>query len=271
MLETVIPRALLAAETQQASAGGSNPRFAGIYDALAPVASTSKDVESCAIISDRPAVAAALRTALQDCSISCYQADVAHGFEGVSRSISPWSKGTVPSTRSLSHCRVTLVPQARSKAGSTCWPTTAACSSRCTSMPRDSRAVADYTAAADRPVRLLLLTEATTPAGLSRAQAAAQLARVLAPATKGRLTAFTVGLESDGPEAARTAGELTARLFALADVAPLAGAELAVHDDWLGLRSHPRPIGTVTYGGPTIPSWLDAALREIVGANGPAH
>ena len=37
-------------------------------------------------------------------------------------------------------------------------------------------------------------------------------------------------------------------------------------DEWLGLRSHPRPIGTVAYGGPAIPDWLDDSLREIVGA-----
>ena len=37
---------------------------------------------------------------------------------------------------------------------------------------------------------------------------------------------------------------------------------------WLGLRSHPRPIGSITYGGPAVPDWLDATLREIVGADG---
>ena len=37
---------------------------------------------------------------------------------------------------------------------------------------------------------------------------------------------------------------------------------------WLGLRSHPRPVGSVTYGGPAVPEWLDATLREIVGATG---
>ena len=38
---------------------------------------------------------------------------------------------------------------------------------------------------------------------------------------------------------------------------------------WIGLRAHPRPIGTVVYGGPTIPGWMDGALRQIVGAPGP--
>jgi hypothetical protein len=46
----------------------------------------------------------------------------------------------------------------------------------------------------------------------------------------------------------------------------LAGAELVIGTGWIGLRAHPRPIGTVVYGGPEIPGWMDDALREIVGA-----
>jgi hypothetical protein len=49
----------------------------------------------------------------------------------------------------------------------------------------------------------------------------------------------------------------------------LAGAELAAGPGWLGLRSHPRPVGTVTYGGPELPDWIDAAFREMVGAAPP--
>ena len=132
-----------------------------------------------------------------------------------------------------------------------------------------SRAVADYAGAAERPVRLMVLTDATTPAGRSRAQASAQLARVAAAGTKNRVTALTAGLEASGPAADQAASELVAHLLAHPDSAPLAGAELVVSDQWLGLRSHPRPIGAVTYGGPAIPDWLDDSLREIVGATGP--
>ena len=34
---------------------------------------------------------------------------------------------------------------------------------------------------------------------------------------------------------------------------------------WFGLRSHPRPGGSVIFGGPDIPDWFDGALRRIVG------
>ncbi len=129
--------------------------------------------------------------------------------------------------------------------------------------------MADYAEAADRPVRLVVLTDATSPAGRSRAQASAQLARVAAAGTKNRVTALTAGLEASGPAANQAAGELAAHLLAHPDSAALAGAEMVVSEKWLGLRSHPRPIGTVTYGGPAIPDWLDGSLREIVGATGP--
>jgi len=51
-------------------------------------------------------------------------------------------------------------------------------------------------------------------------------------------------------------------------VTPLAGAGLVVREGWIGLRRHPQPIGTVTYGGPAVPAWLDNALREIAAATG---
>ncbi len=54
------------------------------------------------------------------------------------------------------------------------------------------------------------------------------------------------------------------------DAAPLAGAELAVGPGWIGLRSHPRPIGAITYGGPAVPTWFDRALRDIVPDAGPS-
>ena len=48
------------------------------------------------------------------------------------------------------------------------------------------------------------------------------------------------------------------------DVASLSGAELVADADWFGLRSHPSPAGTLSFGGPAIPGWLDDALRDMV-------
>jgi hypothetical protein len=128
-----------------------------------------------------------------------------------------------------------------------------------------SRAAADYAAASGRAVRLVTVTDAVRPSGAARAQAAAQLARAAGTATQGRLGAFAVGMEAPAAEAGPATAHLVAHLLADPAAAPLAGAELVVGAGWAGLRSHPRPAGTVVYGGPAVPAWLDDALAEMAG------
>jgi hypothetical protein len=108
---------------------------------------------------------------------------------------------------------------------------------------------------------LVTLTDATTAGGRSRAQASAQLARSARGATGDRVSAFAVSVEAAG----QPIGELVAHLVGSADALALAGAELAVGAGWIGLRSHPRSGGSITFGGPEIPAWLDGTLRSIVG------
>jgi hypothetical protein len=112
------------------------------------------------------------------------------------------------------------------------------------------------------------LTDAVTTGGRSRAQAVAQHARAAAGATDGRVTAFAASLEAREEVADRPAAELVAHLLSHPEAAALAGAELVVGDGWLGLRSHPRAIGSISFGGPALPEWLDGRLREIVGTTG---
>ena len=90
------------------------------------------------------------------------------------------------------------------------------------------------------------------------------MARAAAGGTKGRVTAFGVSIEAPEEIAGPAAGELVFHLLCNPEAAALAGAELALSGGWIGLRSHPRLIGAVTYGGPAVPSWLDVALRDIV-------
>jgi hypothetical protein len=131
-----------------------------------------------------------------------------------------------------------------------------------------ARAAARYAGAADRPVQLVTLTDATSAGGRSRGQAAAQQARVAGKSTQGRVTAFAVSLEVAEPAALAPAGALVGHLLGHRDAAALAGAELVVGSGWIGLRSHPRPAGSIIYGGPAIPDWLDGALRQLAGAAG---
>lgn len=220
-------------------------------------------------MSDRPEVATALQAALRR-GTACHRVDVAHGFDGTAKSLHE----VVDAAGPLDAVVVALEGHPRTSTVLDGWEHVLADHRGLLQPLHDDaswvRAAADYTAAADRPVRMVVLTEATTPAGRSRAQAASQIARVAAAGTKGRLTVFTAGLESGAPAATEAAGELAAHLLSHPDTAPLAGAGLVVHDRWIGLRRHPQPIGTVAYGGPAIPDWLDDSLREIVAATGPA-
>jgi hypothetical protein len=91
---------------------------------------------------------------------------------------------------------------------------------------------------------------------------------VAAGVTKGRVTAFGVSIEAPEEIVGESAGELVFQLLCDPDAAALAGAELAVSGGWIGLRSHPRVVGSIIYGGPAVPSWLDVVLRDIVPAAG---
>ena len=86
--------------------------------------------------------------------------------------------------------------------------------------------------------------------------------------TDGRVTAFASSIEASEVAAGGPVGELVAHLLCNPDARALAGAELAIGAGWLGLRTHPRPIGSITYGGPAVPGWLDITLRDVVGAAG---
>ena len=128
------------------------------------------------------------------------------------------------------------------------------------------RAVSDYSTAADRPVRVVSVIDASTAGGRSRAQSATQLSRAAHPATDDRVDAFAVSVEAVGR--GEPVGEIVAHLVCDTEAGALSGAELVVGPDWFGLRSHPHPAGSVSFGGPAVPEWVDGALQEMVGAGG---
>jgi hypothetical protein len=108
------------------------------------------------------------------------------------------------------------------------------------------------------------VVDATTAGGRSRAQAAAQLARAAHGATSDRVDAFVIGVEA-APESTRgVVSEVAGYLLCSPDAGALSGAELVADAEWFGLRSHPRPAGTISFGGPAVPGWVDGALRAMV-------
>ena len=269
LLAAFVPRALLKAEATQASAGGGNPRFGRIFDEPAPDVLPSAAVRSCVVVADgRPDLAGPLVASLEARSIACHRADAgARGFAGAADSL----RAAVDRAGPVDAIVVALEGDRPGPTKVHDWDSILSDHHEIVQhLHADaawSRAAADYASIADRPVRLVTLTDATTSAGRSRAQAAVQLARVAAGATEGRVTAFAAGIEAADADAGPVVGELVGHLLAEPEAAPLAGAELVVGPGWLGLRSHPRPVGTVTYGGPAVPDWIDAAFAEMVGAD----
>jgi NAD(P)-dependent dehydrogenase (short-subunit alcohol dehydrogenase family) len=96
VLQEFVPRAFVKAETKQASGGGGNPRFGPIFDEPAPPEIASAQVRSCAVVSDRPHLAASLTAALGARSISCHDIDLARGFEAASGALDSVIEGNGP-------------------------------------------------------------------------------------------------------------------------------------------------------------------------------
>lgn len=269
LLETVLPRAFARAEERQLSEGGGNPRFGAVFDDPAPAELAKSEVRTCALVTDRPQLSAALAAALEARSITCHGLEVTRGFGDAADGLASLEERVGPVDA------IVVAPDGRSPTAAPAdgWePLLAEHRGVVDDIHADAgwaRAAAEAAARRDRPVRLVTLVDATTAAGRSRAQASAQLARAGAASTDGRVSAFTAGVEAPEAVAAGPAAELVGHLLGHPDAAGLAGAELVVGPGWLGLRSHPRPVGSITYGGPELPEWLDATLREIVG--GPGH
>ena len=116
----------------------------------------------------------------------------------------------------------------------------------------------------DRPVRLVSLVDATTSAGVSRAQAAAQHSRSALTATERRVAASVVAVEVLDPSTRRASAELAAGVLSAADGTAFSGAEMLVGKGWFGLCSHPSAATSISYGGPALPDWFDAALRRTI-------
>jgi hypothetical protein len=266
VLEAVGPGALVPAEGAQASGGGTNPRFGAVFEAPAhrsAPAERSGDLRR----GHRPPRGAAALTAALEGRVR----DLPHrgrgesGFEAAAGALAAAVERTGP----LDAVVVALAGGAPSPAATAWERVLAEHDDVAGQIHADAawvRAVADLSAATDRPMRVVTLVDAVTAGGRSRAQAAAQLARAGRGATGERVSAFAVSVEGSGSAALRPAAELAAHLVCSPGATGLAGAELVAGDGWVGVRSHPRPAGSLVLGGPQVPAWFDTALRQIVGA-----
>lgn len=275
LVDAAVPGTLVPAEASQASTGGSVPRLGAAYGpgAASEAAAASATTRRCLVVTDNPDWAVTIDAALTARGVIVTVGDAsAVGFAGAAAVVDDTADQELDAVVVALDERVgTTAGRADAAAG---WESVLDAHGGITdAIRRDAswvRAVADRSARTQQPLRVVTLTGATSPGGRSRAMSAAQLARVALSATEQRVGAFAVAVES-AREAARTnAAELAAHLVTDDAAIALSGAELVATESWIGLRSHPTVGGSVTYGGPELPRWIDVAVRRIVGGEHPA-
>jgi len=114
-----------------------------------------------------------------------------------------------------------------------------------------------------RPLRVMHLADATSPPGRAAAQAVAQLARCAGLLRPGQVDVFSIAVETAERADHQPLAHLVARLLWSGDATALRGAELAARPGWIGVRSHPGPAATASYGTPAIPTWVGDWLAEV--------
>lgn len=261
-LDVAVSLAFASAEANQASSGGSNPRFRAAPDAatLSPPVS-----RTCVVVSDRDDLADAAVASLDVRGVRCHRIDaglVPPGFRDAWEALTSGPDGddvdAVVVALAATHQTVALDGWEHLLATHT------AIVDHVHADATWARAVADLSARTGKPLRLVSITDAASGGGRSRAQASAQLARAALGATDQRVAAFAVALESMADTARRAAAELAAHLACSPESPRLSGAELVVGDATIGLRSHPRVAGSVALGGTSVPDWFDDVLGAIV-------
>jgi NAD(P)-dependent dehydrogenase (short-subunit alcohol dehydrogenase family) len=251
---------LVAAEAAQATTGGANPRFTGLFGAT--TSSTGEPGgggRSALIVTDRLGLAGALVPHLEMAGFTTRVLDadeIEPGFAGAGAALAHAASALGGLDAVV---RATAVPHVWGEDWQAVLASHGGLAHALVADAAWNRAAADH-ATAERPMRVVHLVDAPTAGGRSRAQANAQQARISRKATADRVAAFAVAVED--PAEIEVAASLAAHLAATADVT-LSGAELAVGSGWLGLRSHPRPGASLVYGGPELPPWFDAVLREL--------
>ncbi len=247
LFEVATSVALVPAEAQQVSGGGSNARLGSIFHE-GPTENLSAGAGSCAVVASRPDVTAALAAAVKARGVTPHSIDdpaALADLDGLDSVVIALSGRSLASGSTSGWERILsehdgLVDDIHADAQ---W----------------ARAAAEFAASKKQPIRVVTITEASTAGGRSRAQASAQLARGARKATGDLVASFAISAESEDVPA-----ELAAHLACSPAADALSGAELVTGAGWFGLRSHPRPIGSISFGGPSVPPWFDDVLREVV-------
>jgi hypothetical protein len=264
-LQAVLPVAFATAEAAQTTNGGSNPRYGRVFDESATEPAGTGG--SCVIVSDDDAWGGAISDALTAQGFKSVRVtEPATGFAAAAEQLTRAADESGPIDAVVVALRGVDGGGGVTEAGG--WRQVldehAGIAENVRTDAGWVRAVSDYSAQTERPVRVVTVTNGTSFGGRSRAQSAAQLARAAHMASSDRIDAFAISVETKESSEQRSFADLVAYLAGSADSSALSGAELVVASGWIGLRSHPSPAATISFGGPAVPDWVDGTLRTIV-------
>jgi NAD(P)-dependent dehydrogenase (short-subunit alcohol dehydrogenase family) len=290
-LDTLVPVVLGPAEERQRSTGGSNARFGPVFDqpgTPGPVPGPAPASANCLVISDHAAVASSIAAALARCGMTAIdlsghpltgQPLTGQPLTGLSAPDQPASlpKGFAAAEAAVQRAAhaaggidavvIAPGPFAAPGPGAASWGQMlagySATADRVLCHAGWLQAAARHAVRTSRPIRVMHLADATSPPLRAAAQAVAQLARCGSLIRPGQIDVFSIALETAEPADHQPVADLIARLLWAGDASALRGAELVARPGWIGIRSHPGPAATASYGTSAIPSWIDDWLRAV--------
>ena len=299
-LDTLVPVVLAPAEAQQRSTGGSNARFGPVFDQPGtPGPVPGPATANCLVIADHAALATTIAGALARCGLTAIDT-TGRPLTGPSaphqpgphqpgphqpgpHQPAPGQPAPPPAGFAAAEAAVERAalaaggidavviapgPFAAPGAPAPSWPHLlagyAATADHVLSHAGWLQAVARHAVRTARPVRVMHLADATSPPLRAAAQAVAQLARCATLVRPGLIDVFSIALETAEPADRQPVAHLTARLLWSGDATALRGAELVARPGWIGLRSHPAPAATASYGTSALPPWITDWLRQSV-------
>jgi NAD(P)-dependent dehydrogenase (short-subunit alcohol dehydrogenase family) len=265
VLDTVVPAAFVPAEAAQETNGASNGRFASVFSEHDGPNADDNGGRTCLVVADDARWQSAVEDAMARRGVQCVAVDgtPATTFAGAAEQLA----NAAGAGSGIDAVVVARASAAGRTAGEPWEQVLAEHTDATEAILSDVawvRAVSDHAATSGRALRVVTVTDATTAGGRSRAQAAAQLARAAHLVADRTCDAFAISVETAAEPRDATSAELVAYLVAAADAGDLSGGELTVGDDWVGLRSHPRPEASLSFGGPEVPPWFDDTFRRMI-------
>jgi NAD(P)-dependent dehydrogenase (short-subunit alcohol dehydrogenase family) len=265
VFDTVVPAAFVPAEAAQSTNGASNGRFEDAFEETAEPVPVTGAARPCLVVTDLPEWESAFTSALEARGVECVVlADPpADDFAGAAEQLAQAARGT-DGIGAVVVARAGLRQSTAREDWQRVLDEHAEVVRAILTDVAWVRAVSDHARESDTALRIATVVDATTAGGRSRAQAAAQLSRAAHLVPEIRVDAFAIGVETQASTRHAAVGELVAHLVAIEDAGALSGAELVATDHWVGLRSHPRPGASISFGGPEVPEWVDATLRTVL-------